>query len=64
MVIKRKHFSLGAVITGGFNVMGVAGMASGVKESKQSKEEHQRAMNQAEVENKQLVNQLNNIAKA
>lgn len=64
MIIKRKHFSVGAVINAGFNVMGVAGMAGGVKESKQSKEEHQAAMRQAEMENKQLVNQLNNIAKA
>ena len=64
MIIKRKLYSVGAVITGGFNVLGVAGMAGDHKSAKQAKAQHAADMAEAEQNNKQLVSQLNNIAKS
>ena len=64
MIIRRKYFSVGTVINAGFNAMGIAGMVGEHKAGKQSKMEHEASMKQEAAENKQLVDQLNNIAKS
>lgn len=64
MIIKRKYFSVGLVLNAGLNAAGIAGMAGEHKAGKQSKEEHEIAMKQGMAENKQLVRQLDNIAKS
>jgi hypothetical protein len=59
MIIKRKHFS---VLNTAFAAMSVGDMRSSRKGAKQSAEEHEAAMLAQKKENKQLVDQLNNVA--
>ncbi len=61
MIIKRKQFS---VINGVFNVMSAKGISNSKKERQAAEEQHDATMMTMKKENKQLVDQLNNIAKS
>ncbi len=61
MIIIRKRFS---VINGVFNAMSAKSIINGRKERQASEEQHDASMMAMKKENKQLVDQLNNIAKS
>lgn len=60
MIIRRKRFS---AINAVFNTMSLAGSVSAGKEAKQNDAAHKQSMQQAAENNKQLVEQLNKVAK-